>query len=231
MGLLGDFTGPKWTRVPPAVSQPQIGSDPRPKLLGWAAWIILLGLLGYFIDTHVPRYFVYTAQSYGAYFWSRAHWLLPHVACGLLAVLIGPVQFWSGMRSRYMKAHRIAGRVYVAMVAVGAVASVGMAVQIDNGSGYSVGLCALALAWVTTTGMAFVAIRRRHIAQHKQWMVRSYVVTFAFVTFRLLDESMGAHHIMSNEERANVLAWACWAVPLLVTEVVLQSRAVFATRS
>jgi uncharacterized membrane protein len=213
--------------MPPSVSPTRAESDWRSRILGWSAWIVLLGLLAYFIGTHVPRFFVYTAQSYGNYFWPRASWLLPHVASGLVAILIGPMQFWSGMRRRHMRAHRIAGRVYVVTVVVGSIAALGMATRIDGGSAYSFGLGGLALAWITTTGMAFVAIRRRNIQQHRQWMVRSYVVTFAFVTFRLIDEAMGARHLMADEERSKVLAWACWALPLLVTEVVIQARAVF----
>ena len=88
----------------------------------------------------------------------------------------------------------------------------------------------MAVAWLTTTGMAFIAIRRKNVEQHRQWMIRSYVVTFAFVTFRLCDDAMHRLQILSDDERSKVLAWACWAVPLLVTELSLQSRAVFKTR-
>ena len=54
-----------------------------------------------------------------------------------------------------------------------------------------------------------------------------HVVTFAFVTFRLCDELMGAHKILDNDESAKLLAWGCWAIPLLATEVVLQAGAIF----
>ena len=36
--------------------------------------------------------------------------------------------------------------------------------------------------------MAFVAIRNRNIAQHRQWIIRSYVVTMGFVSFRLVED-------------------------------------------
>ena len=81
--------------------------------------------------------------------------------------------------------------------------------------------------------MAVVAIRRKNLVQHKQWMVRSYVVTFAFVTFRLADDVMRAAGILSDDERARMLAWACWAcwaVPLLITEVIIQGSALFKAR-
>ena len=79
--------------------------------------------------------------------------------------------------------------------------------------------------------MAFVAIRIKNIEQHKQWMIRSYVVTFAFVTFRLLDEVLGRRHILSDDERGKLLAWSCWAIPLLFAEVVIQARAMSKARA
>jgi uncharacterized membrane protein YozB (DUF420 family) len=39
----------------------------------------------------------------------------------------------------------------------------------------------LSTAWVLTTGMALAAIRKRAIERHRELMIRSYTVTFAFV--------------------------------------------------
>ena len=192
-----------------------------------AGWAIVLLLLAYFVVKNVPRYFIFTPSSYGSYFWPRASWLFPHVVCGLVAVVIGPLQFWPRIRSNYLTFHRLAGRVYVAVVLVGVVASWGVAARITGAPAYAAGLACLGGAWATTTLMAFVSIRRGNVAQHRQWMVRSYVVTFAFVTFRLCDELMAAHKVLDGDERAKLLAWGCWAIPLLATEVVLQAGAVF----
>ncbi len=213
---------------PDAASLP--GETKKPKMLLWLGRALILGLIVFFVQKYVLHYFSFTAASYGD-FWPKASWLFPHLACGALAILIGPLQFWPKMRANYLQAHRIAGRVYVVAVLVGSIAAYGLASKIDGGSAYSLGLAGLATAWLTTTGMGFVAIRRKNLEQHKQWMVRSYVVTFAFVTFRLCDDSMRAMHIMSDDERSKVLAWACWAVPLLVTELIIQGRAVFKARN
>jgi uncharacterized membrane protein YozB (DUF420 family) len=72
--------------------------------------------------------------------------------------------------------------------------------------------------------MAYLAIRRRQVSQHKEWMIRSYVVTFTFVTFRLWME-LGALQILGQESAAT-LVWLSWSMPLLATEVVLQGRKV-----
>ena len=202
------------------------------KPLVWLGWLVVLGALGYFLIKNVPRYFVFTPESYGSYFWPKASWLFPHVASGLLAVLIGPLQFWPRIRRDYLQFHRLAGRVYVVTAFIGAIAALGLASGMGKDeAAYALGLGGLAFAWLTTTSMAFVAIRRKNLTQHKQWMVRSYVVAFAFVSFRLTEDLLAAGKVMLEHERSAMLAWACWAVPLLVTEVVIQSREVFKKRS
>ena len=53
-------------------------------------------------------------------------------------------------------------------------------------------------------------------------MIRSYVVTFAFVTFRWLVDLPLAITLMDKfEERAPNMIWLSWTIPLLITEIVL----------
>jgi hypothetical protein len=42
-------------------------------------------------------------------------------------------------------------------------------------------------AWIICTTAAVVAARNRQIAVHRQWMARSYAVTFTFVSSRVLN--------------------------------------------
>jgi hypothetical protein len=72
--------------------------------------------------------------------------------------------------------------------------------------------------------MAYYAILRRQIPVHKEWMVRAYVVTFAFVTFRVLNDYGPTSRLQPAGDRAITIGWACWALPLLLTEVILQLR-------
>lgn len=198
----------------------------------WLGWTLVLLSVAYFLFRITPRFFVFSPESYGGYYWAKASWLFPHVVCGILAAVIGPLQFWPRLRRDYLPFHRIAGRVYVVVVLVGSIASLGMSLQLDPKQGaYAMGLAALAVAWLTTTGLAFVAIRRKNLVQHKQWMVRSYVITFAFVAFRLGLDVMKANDLMQSHERLAVLAWGSWAVPLLFTEVALQAGAIFKSRA
>ena len=44
-----------------------------------------------------------------------------------------------------------------------------------------------AAAWMVCTTAAFLTARNRQIVQHRQWMARSYAVTFTFVSSRVLN--------------------------------------------
>ena len=44
-----------------------------------------------------------------------------------------------------------------------------------------------ATAWVVCTAAAVITARNRQIVQHRRWMVRSYAVTFTFVSSRVLN--------------------------------------------
>lgn len=198
--------------------------------LVWLGWTLVLSGIVYFIWTNVLHYFVVTPESYGNS-WHQVRWLLPHIIAGLVATILGPLQFWPKIRRDYLPFHRLAGRLYVVAVLGGAAASFGLSLQMPaRNAAYAGGLAGLAVAWLVTTGLAFVAIRRKNLTQHKQWMIRSYVVTFAFVTFRLFDELLSHRNLVPAHEFYAIMAWACWAVPLLFTEVILQSAEIFRPR-
>ena len=182
------------------------------------------------VTESVPGFLVWSEASYGPYYWPRAEFLLPHLLGGLIAIVIGPFQFWPRIRNNYPKIHRISGRVYLTSVLIGALAGMAMALTSGVNLAYASGLFALAMAWMLTSGMALTAILKRNFIQHKQWMVRSYVVSFAFVSFRIVDDVMTYYGLGEDTERLAMLAWGCWAVPLLLTEAVIQSKQVFAQR-
>jgi hypothetical protein len=158
----------------------------------------------------------------------RRGWLLLHIAGGAVALLTGPVQLWLGISNRGMAWHRRMGMAYMAAVGVGSLAGLYLAVNTDFGWTFGTGLAGLALAWILTTGLAFLAIRRFLTEQHKEWMIRSYVVTFAFVIFRVVFPALEAAGIGTVQEQLATAAWVSWTVPLLLTEVVLQGRKILA---
>src|SRR5687768_7000717 len=168
-------------------------------------------------------------QSQFAGYWPRRWWLLLHVVTGRGALLSGPVQRWLGLPDTRPALHRRLGLTYVTSVAVSAAAAYYLALNTDFGWAFGTGLAGLATAWLITTGLAVVAIRRHLYDQHKEWMIRSYVVTTAFVCFRLIFPVLQATGAGTLNEQLAMASWVSWAVPLLVTEAVLQGRKIFAS--
>ncbi len=121
--------------------------------------------------------------------WNRFYtfrWLLiPHAFAGLIALAVGPMQFSTRLRRRNLRLHRILGRFYVGAVAVAAPFAFAIGIYHEPFV-LMFPTCTQSLLWAVTTCAAFVNARSRRITPHWQWMVRSYCVTFIFVTSRLV---------------------------------------------
>ena len=109
--------------------------------------------------------------------------LIPHTVAGTLALVIGPLNFSSRLRQRRLRLHRILGRAYVLSVFVGSSTGIALAAGRPGLPGTSM----QAAAWMVCTTAAFITARNRQITQHRQWMARSYAVTFTFVSSRVLN--------------------------------------------
>ena len=184
----------------------------------------LAALGAWFVAHNVLHYAQYDAQTYGS-FWPRRFGLLLHIAGGLTALTIGLVQIWLGLAGRTSGRHPVLGRVYIAGVLVGSAGAYFLSLTLEpKDVVYGAGLFMLATAWLATTGMAIFAIRRSDYEQHREWMIRSYTVTFAFVTFRLVDQWLVDLRVATPDDIDTIMAWACWSVPLLFAEPLLQWR-------
>lgn len=197
-----------------------------------AALIVLGGAALWFIVKSALHYTDYSLESYTAYYWPRRAALIPHITGGLMAISTGLVQLWLGLTNRVGPLHRSLGKVYATGVLIGALGGYAMALTIPaKYFVYGAGLFTLCTAWVITTGMALYSIRRRAIEQHREWMTRSYTVTFAFVSFRLVEKWLMAWKVAPDDDIDALLAWACWAVPLLIVEPFIQLRKLRARRT
>jgi len=187
------------------------------------AWVFLIVFAGKFIRHDALPYYGLDEEVFGR-FWRMKWPLIGHISGGLLALILGPFQFWAGFRNRYLKVHRWMGRLYLTGILIGTVSSVtlalttGMAVHWT----WALSLIVLALAWISTSGMAFRFILLQRINLHKEWMVRSYVVTFAFVLFRWLNSTPYFVEMGNFIERGPTMIWVSWVIPLFVTEMILQ---------
>lgn len=198
-------------------------SNAGPAWLRRSVWIAAIGLSAAFFFRDALPYFTFTEVSYRL-FWPNRYWVLMHVAGGTIALFCGLPQFFTALRERHRALHRWTGRGYLAGVVIGVSGAWYMSFHAVLGWTMGVATFFLGVAWVVTTAMALAAILRRQYQAHREWMIRSYVVTFAFVFFRALFESPLFSEAGTRSERVSALLWISFMLPLLVTEVVLQWR-------
>src|SRR5215218_1502402 len=195
---------------------------PAPRLLRRYPWrrALTAGVLAWLALTFLLRdplhYLIDASEASFGRFWPHRAWLLLHIVGGVGALVLGPFQFSTRLRARHLAVHRAIGRSYLAAVALAGAPGFYLAFFATELS-FGVALLTLALVWWLTTGIAFAAILRRRITTHREWMVRSYIVTFAFVTFRLLGTipiwaPFGVH-------REAIAGTVAWVVPLLVYDL------------
>jgi len=111
--------------------------------------------------------------------------LIPHML-GMLALVAGPLQFSSRLRRRYPALHRNLGKAYVASVLISAPAGIAIPFVGPKAQFYTVGITVHASIWFITTLIAFLMARNGQITLHKQWMIKSYILTFSFILVRFL---------------------------------------------
>ena len=204
-----------------AVEDGAAGSPRAGKFVTLVSWAVICLLAAAFIARYVfPYYLNFSPEGFHVVYWPRRWGLLAHITTGMTALALGPIQFWTGLRGLAPTVHRWTGRLYLVAVAVGSAAGLYLAITTTGGWDYGLGLGSLAVAWAGCALVAYLAIRQRAISLHRRWMIRTYVVTFAFVIYRLLDEWLPTSQLKPDHDRSVAIAWSCWAIPLLITVLV-----------
>jgi uncharacterized membrane protein len=158
----------------------------KPLWLKRALWITMAAMtLWVIFYSEIP---LLRLRSERAYLGTIPWLIVPHVIGGIIALLSGPLQFSSRLRRRNPKFHRVLGRAYVLSVFIAAPLAVIMSNhRHDPRAIYFVAANIVqAGTWLLVTTAAFLTARNRHFQQHREWMVRSYAVTFTFVDTRVM---------------------------------------------
>jgi hypothetical protein len=146
-----------------------------------------------------------------------------HLGGSAVALMIGPFQLNSRLRSRFLNVHRGLGRAYVVSVALGGTAGFVFATMSEGGLYAHLGFSLLAVLWLLTTAAAYLRIQARDQAAHRRWMTRSFALTFAAVTLRVyipVSQALG----VSFETAYPIISWICWVPNLIVAEVLIMRR-------
>lgn len=189
-------------------------------------WIVML-LLAVLVSLVVSRYLTLDPEAFfpeqRAVYLAHLTFVIVHVVGSMLAILIGPFQFLPGFRKgRWLKFHRWLGRTYLLGILFGGLSGLYMAQLAYGGIISRLGFGTLACLWLYTGYRAYRHIRNKDIEQHRQWMIRSYALTFAGVMLRIWVPLFLAAGVDFTAAYV-IIAWFCWVPNLLVAEWMIRS--------
>jgi hypothetical protein len=185
----------------------------------------LIALASAYVMYHNERFVVQPSNPAWQHFAPFKWWLLPHAIFGTIVLVFAPFQFSERIRQRFVKVHRVMGRLYVAG-ALG-LAPLGAYIQYFQerfGAPRSFTVLGIvdAAMLMGATSLAFLFAVKRKIPLHRQWATRSYAIALVFIGGRFVLgitgwETMGI-------EVVQAIIWACLALSVPLADVSLHWR-------
>ena len=176
-------------------------------------WTLIFFSAGYFIYNNVPPILGIGNETLDTRRDAEKNWLIIHLSFGIVALVLGAIQFWPAIRNKFPRWHRGSGKVYIICAILAGVTAFYLLSNYPL-PGSVPPLAILAMLWISTTIFAWLFARKKNFKLHKQFMTRSYVCALAFVFIRLLDkfdhDSGLLSFIRDDETRATFIDWMGW---------------------
>lgn len=153
--------------------------------------------------------------------WMTAFYI--HISSSILVVLTGPFQFVKALRNKYLRLHRVLGKIYVGSILfLAAPSGFYMGLFANGGIGAQIGFVLLSFLWFGFTFLAYKSVKEKKISQHKKWMIRSYALSFSAVTLRLYVPLLSLGFGLEHDFVVVITSWINWIPNLLVAEWIIR---------
>jgi hypothetical protein len=144
-----------------------------------------------------------------------------HMLGGTIMLVVGAAALYIGWTRRAFRFHKALGYTYLLGGGTGAVLGLALSLRNPHGiGGITVATGTLAVVWLAVAAMAFRAARNRRFDAHRQWMLRSYVLTWTFVGCRMAGRVPALEAL--GDAGGAAIVWLSWVLPLVICEVALQ---------
>jgi uncharacterized membrane protein len=141
------------------------------------------------------------AADLDAHFAGESALVLTHILPAMLFMILGPLQFVRGLRSRYPQIHGWSGRIFLAASAVVGVSGLKMAFgKTVAGLDEKAAIVLFGTLFLISFAKALWHALRREFAQHREWMIRGYAIGLAVATIRPIMGGFFAAALMSGHK-------------------------------
>jgi uncharacterized membrane protein YozB (DUF420 family) len=147
--------------------------------------------------------------------------VLAHAIGGLAMLGLGAAALYIGWTRKAFRRHKWFGYSYLILGGSGAVFALVLSIQAPHPPrSLYIATGTLALVWLAVAAMAWRAARNKRFDSHREWMIRSYVLTWTFVGCRLA--TMVDFYPWLGAEGTTAAIWVNWIVPLVICEIALR---------
>ncbi|RID81515.1 DUF2306 domain-containing protein [Peribacillus asahii] len=109
----------------------------------------------------------------------------PHIILGTIALAISPFQLTKVSRKK-PKLHRNLGKIYGFTIFINVLLVPYISLFSTGGQSTMIAFLVLNTFWLGTTAMGVLRGFQKKIPSHKNWILRSYAITWVFVSFRII---------------------------------------------
>ena len=144
---------------------------------------------------------------------------LIHILPGALFLTLAAVQFMPSVRSKYLRLHRWMGRCLVVLGLIIGVSALAMSYKMNIGGPNETAATTLfAILFLICLVKAYVHIRRKEVARHREWMIRMYGVALGVATTRPIVGMFFAFRRLTPHEFFGIAFWLGFTITFLVAE-------------
>jgi uncharacterized membrane protein len=112
---------------------------------------------------------------------------LLHIVPGGILLVLAPLQFVSRIRNRYLSYHRWSGRILILAAFVSTMAGAYFGLLMPyGGPGEAAVIALFGGLFLAALTRAYVAIRRRQVESHREWMIRAFAIAIGISTVRVV---------------------------------------------
>lgn len=144
---------------------------------------------------------------------------LIHILPGGLFLALAPLQFSRSFREKHLQLHRWSGRVLVVCGLVIGTSALIMSYKMNIGGPNETAASTLfAIVFLICLTKAYLFIRRKEVARHREWMIRAYGVGLGVATTRPIVGMFFAFRRLTPHEFFGIAFWLGFTITFFAAE-------------
>lgn len=145
---------------------------------------------------------------------------LLHILPGIVVLTLGPLQFVTGLRTRYPVLHRWTGRLLLTAAIPVGLSGLFFGVLVPYaGLSEAAPSAVFGLVFLFAAVQAFRAIRRRDLSRHREWVLRLFALAMGVGTIRVVGLGLVAVGVIDVERVVGWSFWIGWVTTLGAAEL------------